>query len=216
MSPSLAPAETSRTPFVFPPALPPSRPGPPTCLPCHAQERFTPELAMAPPGVAHEPLLLRLKLSKSAGGIGEAICTKAADLGADLVLIDSHGAGVLADFGSVARWASVRLWALGGAARGVLACLCSSLHASLPRHVPGWSSPWGGLSVLLLCMHRCLCVVCRSLCSQEPARAGVRVCCLDAWLRPAAAYCCPHAAAECLAQLPRDLRPRAWCPAPHT
>eukprot|EP00887_Chlorella_sp_A99_P006505 scaffold3.g6505.t1 len=70
------------------------------------QERFAPQLAVAPPGVRSEPLLLRLKLHKSAGGIGEALCTKAADLGADLVLIASHGAGVLADYGSVARWCS--------------------------------------------------------------------------------------------------------------
>ena len=40
------------------------------------QERFLPELAPAP-GVAVEQLLLRLKLHVSAGGIGEAICTKA-------------------------------------------------------------------------------------------------------------------------------------------
>jgi hypothetical protein len=36
----------------------------------------------------------------------QAICGKAADLKANLVVIASHGAGVLADFGSVARWCS--------------------------------------------------------------------------------------------------------------
>jgi hypothetical protein len=56
-------------------------------------------------GIQHEESLLRLKVHRSAAGIAEAICTKAADLGADGVLIASHGAGVLADFGSVARCA---------------------------------------------------------------------------------------------------------------
>jgi hypothetical protein len=59
-----------------------------------------------PAGVQHEELLLRLKVHRSAAGIAEAICSKAADLGADAVLIASHGAGVLADFGSVARCAA--------------------------------------------------------------------------------------------------------------
>lgn len=54
-------------------------------------------------GIKHEELLLRLKVHRSAAGIAEAICVKAAELGADAVLIASHGAGVLADFGSVAR-----------------------------------------------------------------------------------------------------------------
>lgn len=53
-------------------------------------------------------LLLRLKVHRSAAGIAEAICTKAVDVGADAVLIASHGAGVLADFGSVARCARVQ------------------------------------------------------------------------------------------------------------
>lgn len=55
-------------------------------------------------GVQHEELLLRLKVHRSAAGIAEAICSKASDLGADAVLIASHGAGALADFGSVSRW----------------------------------------------------------------------------------------------------------------
>jgi hypothetical protein len=59
-----------------------------------------------PAGIQHEELLLRLKVHRSAAGIAEAICSKAADLAADAVIIASHGAGVMADFGSVARWAS--------------------------------------------------------------------------------------------------------------
>ncbi|GAB4821766.1 hypothetical protein N2152v2_008812 [Parachlorella kessleri] len=66
------------------------------------QTRFSPPLAAA--GIEHELLLLRLKVHMSAAGIGEAICSKARDLGADLVVIVSHGAGVLAEYGSVARW----------------------------------------------------------------------------------------------------------------
>ncbi len=67
------------------------------------QSKFCPPLAVA--GIEHEILLLRLKVHMSAAGIGEAICSKALDLGADLVVIVSHGAGVLAEYGSVARWA---------------------------------------------------------------------------------------------------------------
>lgn len=68
------------------------------------QGRYVPLLQFK--GIKHEELLLRLKVHRSAAGIAEAICVKAAELGADAVLIASHGAGVLADFGSVARWAS--------------------------------------------------------------------------------------------------------------
>ncbi|KAL4458806.1 hypothetical protein ABPG75_013671 [Micractinium tetrahymenae] len=68
------------------------------------QDRYVPLLQLK--GIKHEELLLRLKVHRSAAGIAEAICVKAAELGADAVLIASHGAGVLADFGSVARWAS--------------------------------------------------------------------------------------------------------------
>ena len=46
----------------------------------------------------------RLKVHMSAAGIGEALCSKGLDLGADLVVLVSYGAGVLADYGSVARW----------------------------------------------------------------------------------------------------------------
>ena len=65
------------------------------------QTRYVPALQFT--GIKHELLLPRLKVNKSAAGIGEALCSKALDVGADLVLIASHGAGVLADFGSVAR-----------------------------------------------------------------------------------------------------------------
>ncbi|EFN53371.1 hypothetical protein CHLNCDRAFT_137133 [Chlorella variabilis] len=68
------------------------------------QGRYVPLLQFK--GVQHEELLLRLKVHRSAAGIAEAICSKASDLGADAVLIASHGAGALADFGSVSRWAS--------------------------------------------------------------------------------------------------------------
>ncbi|KAI7836636.1 hypothetical protein COHA_009521 [Chlorella ohadii] len=68
------------------------------------QGRYVPLLQFK--GIAHEELLLRLKVHRSAAGIAEAICSKASDLGADAVIIGSLGAGVLADFGSVARWAS--------------------------------------------------------------------------------------------------------------
>ncbi len=67
------------------------------------------KLPVSPPvcaGIAHEELLLRLKVHRSAAGIAEAICSKASDLGADAVIIGSLGAGVLADFGSVARCAA--------------------------------------------------------------------------------------------------------------
>lgn len=65
------------------------------------QTRYVPALQFT--GIQHQLLLPRLKMNKSAAGIGEALCSKALDVGADLVLIASHGAGVLADYGSVAR-----------------------------------------------------------------------------------------------------------------
>lgn len=68
------------------------------------QARFVPALQFT--GVGYEVALLRMRTHKSAAGIGEVICDRAANLGADLVVIASHGAGVLADYGSVARWCS--------------------------------------------------------------------------------------------------------------
>ena len=66
--------------------------------------RFIPSLQFT--GIEHEVDLLRLRLHASAASIGESLATRAADLGADLLVIASHGAGVQADFGSVARWCS--------------------------------------------------------------------------------------------------------------
>jgi nucleotide-binding universal stress UspA family protein len=66
--------------------------------------RFTPALQFT--GVEHSVDLLRLRVHKSAAGIGEALAARARDVGADLMVIASHGAGVLADYGSVARWCS--------------------------------------------------------------------------------------------------------------
>ena len=48
--------------------------------------------------------ILPLKLHKSAGGIAETIVHAAVDMGADLVVLCSHGPGARTDFGSVARW----------------------------------------------------------------------------------------------------------------
>ena len=48
--------------------------------------------------------ILPLKLHKSAGGIAETIVHAAIDMGADLVVLCSHGPGARTDFGSVARW----------------------------------------------------------------------------------------------------------------
>lgn len=64
--------------------------------------RFIPSLQFT--GVNSEVDLLRLRVHKSAAGIGEAICNRAQDIGAEMVVIASHGAGVLAEYGSVARW----------------------------------------------------------------------------------------------------------------
>lgn len=64
--------------------------------------RYIPSLQFT--GVEHEVDLLRLRVHKSAAGIAEALANRAADLQAELLVITSHGAGVLADYGSVARW----------------------------------------------------------------------------------------------------------------
>ena len=66
--------------------------------------RFIPTLEFS--GIKYETDLLRLKVHKSAGGIAESLSNCAFNLGADLLVIASHGAGVLADYGSVARWCS--------------------------------------------------------------------------------------------------------------
>jgi nucleotide-binding universal stress UspA family protein len=66
--------------------------------------RFIPSLQFT--GINHEVDLLRLRVHRSAAGIGEALAGKAVDVGASLLVIASHGAGVLADYGSVARWCS--------------------------------------------------------------------------------------------------------------
>jgi nucleotide-binding universal stress UspA family protein len=66
--------------------------------------RFIPSVQFS--GVDHAVDLLRLKVHKSAAGIGEVLSNRAVDIKADLMIIASHGAGVLADYGSVARWCS--------------------------------------------------------------------------------------------------------------
>jgi len=66
--------------------------------------RFIPSIQFT--GINHQVDLLRLKLHNSAAGIGETLASHATNIGADLLVIASHGAGVLADYGSVARWCS--------------------------------------------------------------------------------------------------------------
>lgn len=66
--------------------------------------RFIPSIQFS--GVEHQVDLLQLKVHKSAAGIGEVLSNRAVDIKADLMIIASHGAGVLADYGSVARWCS--------------------------------------------------------------------------------------------------------------
>ena len=66
--------------------------------------RFIPSLQFT--GIEHKVELLRMKVHKSAAGIGEVLCNRAAELNADVLIIASHGAGVQADYGSVARWCS--------------------------------------------------------------------------------------------------------------
>ncbi|KAL6774291.1 hypothetical protein ACKKBG_A24440 [Auxenochlorella protothecoides x Auxenochlorella symbiontica] len=55
-------------------------------------------------GVAFTTCLLRLTAGRSAAAIGELLAGAARDLAAGLLVIASHGPGVLADYGSVARW----------------------------------------------------------------------------------------------------------------
>lgn len=68
------------------------------------QSRFVPSLQFT--GLNSEIELIRLRVQKSAAAIGEALSARAAEIGADMLVIASHGAGVLADYGSVARWCS--------------------------------------------------------------------------------------------------------------
>ena len=66
------------------------------------EARYKPVLEMQ--GIECVMDILPLKLHKSAGGIAETIVHAAKDLGADLVVLCSHGPGARTDFGSVARW----------------------------------------------------------------------------------------------------------------
>lgn len=66
------------------------------------EERYVPSLEMN--GIESKVECLKLKVHKSAGGIAEALTNSALNMGADLLVIASHGAGVYADYGSVARW----------------------------------------------------------------------------------------------------------------
>lgn len=66
--------------------------------------RFVPSLQFS--GIHCEIDILKLKVHRSAAGIGEQLSNRAVDLGAEMLIIASHGAGVLADYGSVARWCS--------------------------------------------------------------------------------------------------------------
>lgn len=67
-------------------------------------KRFEPMLQAA--GVSYEVKLPLQKGQKSAQAIGDALCRTAAELNAAVMLIASHGAGVLADYGSVASYCS--------------------------------------------------------------------------------------------------------------
>lgn len=55
-------------------------------------------------GLEGHTSLLRLRTGKSAAAIGELVADAAVRLGASLLLIPSHGPGIMADYGSVARW----------------------------------------------------------------------------------------------------------------
>jgi len=66
------------------------------------QARYIPSLEIN--GIDFQTNLIQLKVHKSAGGIAEALTSAALNLGADLLVIASHGAGVNVDYGSVARW----------------------------------------------------------------------------------------------------------------
>lgn len=68
------------------------------------QQRFGPILE-----AANVPFQIKLpvqKGQKSAQAIGEALCSTATQLNAAMMLIASHGTGVLADYGSVANYCS--------------------------------------------------------------------------------------------------------------
>lgn len=66
------------------------------------ESRYVPSLEMN--GIDYEINLLPLKVHKSAGGIAETLVNGSLNMGADLLVIASHGAGVRTDYGSVARW----------------------------------------------------------------------------------------------------------------
>ena len=66
------------------------------------ESRYKPLLEMQ--GIECVLDVLPVKVHKSAGGIAEAIVHAAVDMGADLVVLCSHGPGARTDFGSVARW----------------------------------------------------------------------------------------------------------------
>lgn len=63
-------------------------------------QRFVPPLRAS--GVAYEVDVLRQRGARSAAGIGELLCSTADGMWA--LLVASHGAGILADFGSVAQY----------------------------------------------------------------------------------------------------------------
>lgn len=64
--------------------------------------RYAPIVRAA--GVACDSSLLRLDQGRSAAAIGELLAGAAARLGGGVLVIASHGPGVRAEFGSVARW----------------------------------------------------------------------------------------------------------------
>jgi structural maintenance of chromosome 2 len=67
-------------------------------------QRFAPQLRDA--GSSFKVDILRERGMNSAAGIGHALCEHAAQLGSSIMLIASHGSGVLADYGSVAKYCS--------------------------------------------------------------------------------------------------------------
>ncbi len=64
-------------------------------------QRFVPVVRRAG-GIAYEIDVLRQRGAKSAAGIGELLCAKSSNMWA--LVVASHGAGVLADYGSVAQY----------------------------------------------------------------------------------------------------------------
>jgi len=66
------------------------------------ESRYAPVLEMQ--GIEYILDVLPLKLHKSAGGIAETIVHAAMDMGADMLVVCSHGPGARTDYGSVARW----------------------------------------------------------------------------------------------------------------